>query len=63
MPGRRAPAPAALPGEATATRPAVVALPPGASGHLPEDADADADALPHAAHTSARRAHSRPRAP
>ncbi|MEV7670855.1 hypothetical protein [Streptomyces sp. NPDC088752] len=61
MPGRRAPAPAALPGEATATRPAVVALSPGASGHLPEDADADA--LPHAAHNPARRAHSRPRAP
>ncbi|MEU7026782.1 response regulator transcription factor [Streptomyces sp. NPDC046275] len=43
--------PVALLGEAGGARPAAVGLPPGASGYLPEDADASA--LSHAVHTLA----------
>lgn len=43
--------PVALLGEAGVARPAAVGLPPGASGYLPEDADASA--LSHAVHTLA----------
>ncbi|MEU8621061.1 response regulator transcription factor [Streptomyces sp. NPDC048623] len=43
--------PVALLGEAGVARPATVGLPPGASGYLPEDADASA--LSHAVHTLA----------
>ncbi|MET8507366.1 response regulator transcription factor [Streptomyces sp. NPDC004787] len=43
--------PVALLGEAGTARPAAVGLPPGASGYLPEDADASA--LSHAVHTLA----------